>query len=284
MKIYYKTNAMNRQNAKLPIILFFLIGLLMFGSNNINAQSWITLHPTEDTYQRHSGGTTPFGSSETLLIQFHSDGAWRREAYLKFQISGITSSIESALLILYPVVGNAEISPTHTVRETTTNWNELTLVSANKPTIFDSVIDVKVYSPGEPATFDVTNLVKTRIEEEKDTISLHIRPSGVAGALNFHSKESSSTDLWPVLKIKDISTKVINYGEEKFDVKVSNRELSIIGESNVSIIIYDVTGKVVLSHKKVQSTQVINLSDLRSGIYIMGLEHETGRKTIKIML
>lgn len=287
MKTNYTKNEEKRYLTSLSLIitfaLFFIVGI---STQNINAQSGAVIYPTDDAYQRYLNGTTVYGQQESLLIQFHTDGQWRREAWLKFEIAGLDAEhFDSATVILSPLSTNANIiSPMHTIRETTTNWSELTLVSAKKPTLIDVVLDSKEYTPGTPIKLDVTNILKTRLAEEKDTISFNIRPSSVAGALYFHSKESSQSELWPVLLLKGTTVGLIHQGDEGIRFKVANNKLIVSGRESIKTTIFDVTGKVILSKQEAQNSYSINISDLISGIYIVSLQSETGNKIVKIML
>lgn len=258
-------------------LLFIVVSMCVQG---VNAQSGATLYPTDDTYQRYVNGTTAFGGQKSLLLQFHTDGQWRRELWLKFEIAGIhPEDIESATVILYPVDGNTGIAPTHYIRETATNWSELTLVSANKPTLIDVILDQKVYTPGEPVQLDVTDALITRLEEEKDTISFNIRPSSVAGALYFHSKESESTDLWPVLLIKDISTSVKSVNSSTNWNYIRNG-IKITAPSAL-VTLYDLTGSIV------KTVQVNNQADIQltaPGMYVMKVQPANGKTSVEKIL
>lgn len=281
MKTNYLIENVKGQKNYLLVLFCLLFVVAGMCTQKVNAQSGVNLYPTDDTYQRNSNGTTPFGNEVSLRLQFHTDGSWRREVWLKFKISDLDSeNIQSATVILYPVDGNTEIAPTHYIRETATNWSESTLVSANKPAIIDVKLDEKVYVPGEPVQLDVTDTLIARVEEGKDTISFNIRPSGVAGALFFHSKESESTDLWPVLLIKDIPTGVEGINSSTNWSYIRNG-IQITTPAAALVTLYDLTGSVV---KTVQVKAQADIHVANPGMYIMRVQPANGKASVEKIL
>lgn len=275
----------NKQKYGIIAFLILFIGLAV---QEVGATSTISINPSADTYQRHAGGTTAFGDQVYLLIQFHSDGSWRREAYLKFDLpeENISSEdVTSAKLILYPVSGNGEIAPTHTVRETALGWDELTLVSANKPTILDNIIDERVYTPGEAAEFNVTNFIKDKLDAEVETVSFHIRPSKVAGALNFHSKESETQGLWPVLEIQQIASGMNSSKTTQNTVQILGDKMVVKNHDVAKVQIYDLAGQMLMSKQIQKSSNSIDLSLLKTGIYIVTVEgNQQQKETLKFII
>jgi len=118
----------------------------------------ITLNPTDDSYVNSSSRTQNNGSATTLRLQQSSTIL---RSYLKFTVSGLTGTIQSATLRLRVTVasssGGSVYSASNDYRGTTTPWIESGIIFNNAPTTSGSALStVGSVTVGQWVDFDVT--------------------------------------------------------------------------------------------------------------------------------
>jgi hypothetical protein len=105
-----------------------------FAVNIAAAPTQVTLRPVADAYVRggqYAGNN--YGQSTELLVGYASNSKFRRESYLRFDLSGV-SSVTAATLRLYARLYGSGSAITVNVRSTTnTSWQENTINYSNRP-------------------------------------------------------------------------------------------------------------------------------------------------------
>ncbi len=175
------------------------------GSNSsvvsVSTPSAVTIEPVMDTYVRDGGyANSAFGTSDQLHVK--NDGnigsGFNRNTFLKFNVSGLADAQSAKLkLTPYQVDGNATLAYEFMTNDSWTEqitWN-------NQPTGSGLIItNLAGYVVGQQRVIDVTGVVKSEAGGD-GTLSLKIsQPSPVNIFIGFHSKESASTNLRPVLE------------------------------------------------------------------------------------
>lgn len=115
----------------------------------------VTVSATDDAHVDAAQANTNFGASTELVI-----APLTRDAFLKFDTSGISGTLQQAKLsLLTPPVGtNAPGTEVRTVSDN--SWSEGSITFANAPTIDGALIDdLPVLSRGTATSFDVTSEV-----------------------------------------------------------------------------------------------------------------------------
>lgn len=166
---------------------------------SVTMPTTLTLSPVMDTYVRDGGNANGiFGSSDQLQVKNDSAVGFTRNTFLKFNVSGLADAQSLRLkLTPYQVDGSATLAYELMNDDTWTDqitWNTQPSGSGN---ILSNVAGFVV---GQQRIVDLTAAAKA--EAAGDGIfSLKIsQPSQVAIFLGFHSKESASTNLRPVLE------------------------------------------------------------------------------------
>lgn len=167
------------------------------------------LSATNDAYVR--GGTyasTNYGSDTTLVVKDDSSADYDRQAYLKFDLTGLTS-ITSAILILTPVsLGTDMANMTIGVKlldDAADGWAESSLTWANKPASTGSTVTFSGSSltVGQAMEVDVTTLLQQAIHAN-DLASFHLLTTSAANSsrsATFASAQSGTVDYRPILRI-----------------------------------------------------------------------------------
>jgi hypothetical protein len=141
----------------------------------------LTVTAAEDTYVV-SGSSSAKGTATTLQVDTNP----QTEAYLKYNIPGISGSVTSAKLRVY-VTNSSKDAPK--VKLVENDWDESSLVYANnQPLIIDniSVADMGSVSKGKYVDYDVTSMIQTN-----GTLSFGFFPDSSDG-MDFYSKEATS--------------------------------------------------------------------------------------------
>lgn len=149
-----------------------------------------TLAPTHDGYVRGgSSAATNFGSATDLIVK-NSTAAYAREAYVKFDLSTV-STIGKAVLRLYGKTdaGNIRISAIGT----SIMWNEATLTYDNRPATTGSTLaTTTVTATAGWYEWDVTAYLQTRKDAGDALVSIALRGTDVTEALTkFSSSEAA---------------------------------------------------------------------------------------------
>jgi len=247
------------------------------------------LTPTDDSYTQVSLNTTPKGAENKLRIRYSQYGDWRFDSYLKFDISQLThSNIKSAKVKLSSSTILQGDPITLSIYKTGTNWFESTLVSANKPAIVGSALDQVVFTGQDMwSVFDVTNTIKSELQNNQNIVSFVIRAaSGNTEYVYYNSKEFENETLHPALVIEEIveSTNIQRHPIEDISVNVINKKLYYEGSGNAQLNIFDVSGKLIVSKQMQNISNIVDLSQLVSGVYIVQVKATTNRKITKIVL
>jgi hypothetical protein len=150
------------------------------------ASGSVTLNPTDDTWVTVSSPTSNKGADGALRVA----SAAQRESFLKFTVSGISQSINSATLRLYSV----SVAQTVNCRSVAdTSWTETSVTYNNRPAM-GNVVDSQTAVAGTWTEYDVTSYVSGN-----GTYAFGLE--GTGGIQDFSSKEGANP---PEL--------VINYG------------------------------------------------------------------------
>ena len=164
-----------------------------------------TIFPTDDSYTQTAKNTTPKGSEPTLRIRYSSAGDWRFDGYFKFDISALASTdINKAFLFLTTsseISGDIKLS----FYNSTTEWQESTLVSANRPTLdADPCCTLNLGTATTVIKADVTSVLNQAKEQGKGVVSIVARvPNTESNTINIyvHSKEAEDVAVRPHIDI-----------------------------------------------------------------------------------
>ena len=247
------------------------------------------LSPTDDTYQKVSLGTTAYGSQNTMRVRYSPYGDWRFDGYIKFNITGLDASkIKSAKLKLSSSTTLAGDPVSLTIFKTTNDWTESTLLSANKPTIVGTGLDVVNFTGTELWTFfDVTNQLKADVEGNQEVISFMIRAAtgGSTENVYFNTKEADNETLRPALVIEEI-VPTTGFGSKiksEFQLSVRNKTIFNYSQENINLQVYDVFGKNIFAGI-LQGNQSVKLENIPGGVYLIRIQHKGGIENMKTLM
>jgi chitodextrinase len=148
-----------------------------------------TFFPVADTRAEAATPSATFGTA-TLI---GTDASPDVQAFLAFNVSGVSGTIQSVRLRLYATNGSSD-GPA--VYKTATGWSESTLNWSNKPSPIGAASDDKALVPQNAwSEWNVTPLVSGN-----GSVSFMLSQLGTDGA-DFHSRETASTDLRPQLVV-----------------------------------------------------------------------------------
>ena len=114
-----------------------------------------TFTATADAQVQEANASTTFGTSTALRVDAGSDPDV--ESYLRFAVSGVSGSVQTATLRLWVTSATANGPAVYTTDNT---WSETTITWANRPARTGSGVDDKASVPsGAWVDFNVTSLV-----------------------------------------------------------------------------------------------------------------------------
>ncbi|WP_271782706.1 chondroitinase-B domain-containing protein [Aquimarina algiphila] len=243
-----------------------------------------TLIPTIDTYIR--GGSfdaVNYNTSTDLWVKEPNSDDYKRRALFKFDISALSGNITSAKLMLTPVqVGStASDLTTHVYESDDFNSN----VTYSQTPGISKLLDTKTggYVVGEPSVYDITDLVNDGVLNSLNQISIHVRSNGGDASktyVKFASKENSTISYQPKLMIT--ATNAVNRSLGEVLTLNNNQEIMLyplpvkdmlqvkgITKGYDKVIIFNLTGQIMYEYKVDNDKEVIPMSNLKQGIYII---------------
>jgi chondroitin AC lyase len=250
----------------------------------------IALYPDYDAFVRNgSYSAINYGLVDLIEVK-GADANYGREAFLQFDLSGISSgaTLDSATLKM-----NLKSSYTDALNNswdvssvTNDSWTEGTITWNTKPAS-SSILDNQ---PGQEIGYvewDVTSFVNSELSGD-GIVSLKISSaiSGGSPYTAFFSKENGDVANRPLLELSYASNSAksasgkesvlaIDLNEETDNVWVYPNpvEFEFTVESKTPITqisIMDITGKTIKSMKDVKSTKLkVDVNELRQGIYFV---------------
>lgn len=157
-----------------------------------------TLITNADAYVRDGAvAATNFGAETVLELKNHDIG-WRRQGYLRFDLSAVAGTITTAKLRLYGKLGGSDplLSIGAFALASPSNWSEAGLTWNNQPAVAGAPLS-SVNVVGSTASWyewDVTSYVRAEKDAGRTSVSLAIKAITVSATLGeFASKETGAT-------------------------------------------------------------------------------------------
>ncbi len=120
-----------------------------------------TLEPVADSYVRDGAASANYGTEEHLRCKYDSGGIFTRQSYLRFDLSDVHGTVESAVLRLKVVSVNGS-GDTHTAHGVDDDsWGENTMTWSNRPALGAPLASAAHGGVGDWVEFDVTDAVDT---------------------------------------------------------------------------------------------------------------------------
>jgi poly(beta-D-mannuronate) lyase len=271
------------------------------------------LTPVHDAYVRDGvNASTTFGTTDpTVLVTKLNPTATtgnNRHTYLRFDLSGVSGTVSSAVLKLYGKIDDNRASnvPISAFAVSNTTWTESTITWNNKPATGASLETTTVTdSIARFYTWDITDYVQAELAAGRTQISMAlISGIGTDPRITWNSKETGSnppqlivnastpTSKAPVLETNSedaVSKMTLNSYPNPFR-EASHLSISFslkdAGKTNLSV--YDVTGRLiaVLVNAKLSSgnykVQLLQQS-LPPGVYVLKLVQDGKVITKKLL-
>jgi hypothetical protein len=152
------------------------------------------LGPIADAYVRDGASAgTNFGTATILAVKNSSTG-FNRRAFLKFDLSGV-SSVSSAKLRLFGNFGGASGStiPVLVHSVTNTSWSETGITWNNQPGIGGPLASVSVGTGAQYWEWDVTAYIKSQTSAGNSLVTLEVQTDTNNSAVTtFNSREAAA--------------------------------------------------------------------------------------------
>ncbi len=136
----------------------------------------ITVTPTDDAYVDSTQTTRNYGTSSSVRI----DGSPEKDAYLKFDVTGVTGKDSSATIRIYAASGSSVGFDVRQVADT--SWIESSITYANAPTIGATLGSSGSFSSGTYLEIDVTGYVTATAWSRSVSPRRTRQPSGSTAA------------------------------------------------------------------------------------------------------
>ena len=168
----------------------------------VSAQMTV-LNPTDDAYVQSSDENTPKGTTDPDRLWIRTASSVIRTTYLKFDVSGLTGTVESAILrVTVDVAPSTDgVDRMDAVGAASDAWTEAAITFANAPAPRDgssfvasvNTVDRQISTdPDKSYEFDVTELVKSDGGDGTVTIVLTDLTQTAGVDIRIYSKDEAS--------------------------------------------------------------------------------------------
>ncbi len=241
---------------------------------------------------------TNYGTTNTLTVKKDNSG-YNREAYIKFDLNGITLPLfRDVYLSLDVERANTSISETQweILQLADDSWAENTITWNNRPTEESLITTIPSAATGTNVLVNLTDIIADEIANGNKTLSIHIRSTerGSDGKTDafFHSKEATDAQKRPrlLVEIPASSATVLrsilssdkgmeSNGITIYPNPVKKGEIISINipyeSDNYEISVINMTGQTVLK----ANNKTIDTNLLSVGVYIISIKDVTSKIT-----
>ncbi|MGB1128456.1 MAG: DUF7594 domain-containing protein, partial [Haloferula sp.] len=178
-----------------------------FGSLVSSEPTGTILPAVADAYVKGGGSANSnFGSNVELSCKTDPIPDFTRESYLRFDLSSLPGSIDSARLRL-KVASASEAGDIHTAHAVADDsWAESGITWNNKPVSVGALGSAAAPDAGGWIELDVTDQVLSELAGDQEFSTVVI--SGGSGLVSYHSKEAGSADERPQLVVTEMTGSV----------------------------------------------------------------------------
>lgn len=250
-----------------------------------------TLTPVADAYVRSGTyANTNYGTGTTLNSKKSLDSDFKRETYLRFDISSFTSEVSSATLKLYGALNSTEDSSLliNLYNVPGISWLEDTITWNNKPLEDTSIIATKTIADTARRyySWNITTLIKKLKKAGVKFVTLKlVNDSVTLSRAEFNAKEAKENKPQLVVTYSAIQdkpiTRQVNLTDERLNKRMNfsiypnpaknSFNISIENYSKArSLKLYNLNGQllrdIAITNNK---NQQVYTGDLKNGVYIV---------------
>ncbi|MBN3526765.1 DUF7594 domain-containing protein [Paenibacillus apiarius] len=173
------------------------------------------ISPAADAYVRNGTyANTNYGSDNSLVVKQDGSSGYSREAYIRFDLTGLSGAVEEAKISLTTTAKQLS-SLRHQAHLVSDNsWDELKITWDNKPAGGAIIASWDVPEVGKNVKVDVTRQVNDALAKGQNKLSFVIRSSanyGSQGDVSYASREHHEKALRPSMEIKAMTGAGLNF-------------------------------------------------------------------------
>ncbi|WCF10744.1 DNRLRE domain-containing protein [Paenibacillus thiaminolyticus] len=173
------------------------------------------ISPAADAYVRNGTyANTNYGSDNSLVVKQDGSSGYSREAYIRFDLTGLSGAVEEAKISLTTIAKQLS-SLSHQAHLVSDNsWDELKITWNNKPAGGAIIASWDVPEVGGNVKVDVTRQVNDALANGQDKLSIVIRSNanyGSLGDVSYASREHPEKASRPSMEIKAITGAGLNF-------------------------------------------------------------------------
>ncbi|XGA12897.1 DNRLRE domain-containing protein [Paenibacillus thiaminolyticus] len=164
------------------------------------------ISPAADAYVRNGTyADINYGSANGLVVKDDGSNGYVREAYIRFDLTGLSGAVEEAKISLTTIAKQLSSLSNQAQLVSDNSWDEMKITWNNKPAGGAIIASWDVAEVGENVQIDVTRQVKDALAHGQDKLSFVIRSSANYGSLGdstYASREHPDKALRPSMEIK----------------------------------------------------------------------------------
>ena len=160
--------------------------------------------PVDDTYTPVSLNKDPKGAKTEIKSSFNRYGEWKYYGYFKFDLSEVNPVRMNRVTVNLAMAAAVDSDVKLNIYKVTSEWDEETLVSDNRPTMESSYFAETVVTPTTSwIEIDVTDVVGKCLADGDRYFSMAVLlQSSESKSISVHSKETSREDMRPFMSVE----------------------------------------------------------------------------------
>jgi hypothetical protein len=161
--------------------------------DNAKIATTVVTTPTADAYVRDgASASTNFGTDTTLVIK-NSTSGFNRRAFLKFDLTAVSSVSLAKLRLFGSFAATTGTSPVTAHQVADTSWSETGITWNNQPAIGAAMTTVSVGITAQVWEWDVTSYLQAQKAAGKTSVTLELENDVSAPQpVNLNSREAAS--------------------------------------------------------------------------------------------
>ena len=264
--------------------------------------SSVTLNANADAHVRSGSYKFINYGNATIAETRTADtlGSLHREYFVKFPLTGVSSTISTAVLKLYGGMKLTNVSTSFTAKAANNNWTESTIRFTNRPANAGAALSNTTIT-GKTLQYynwNVVALVQAALNAGATEITFVIRSTNaISDFAVFNTKENANNK--PLLVIETgtnltapVSTKFIenNLADEKIITLFPNPSSDgfyikgIDLETNATVEIYDLSGRRMSTEQLSSNSDYVAIPELISGSYLVRIIQNGKYATHKLLV
>ncbi|MGQ1945754.1 CBM96 family carbohydrate-binding protein [Geofilum sp. OHC36d9] len=243
----------------------------------------------EDAFVRGGeSANSNFGTESDLIVKTGNKENFFRKTLLKFDLSNENITVDNLRSAVIRLYANKAEDCTITASEVDDNWTETSVTWSSAPVSVNYISTAQISAKGTYYEWNITPYLKNQISEDGIVSVCLEELEGVGADVFFNSKEAAGNRPELVISVDESPLSTNDRLDNGCLISLYPNPVSTVlnvnaGDCTINrIVIYNLTGQIVLSEKVVSNPFRIDVGYLNEGIYLLKAIGDSEAYTFKL--